>query len=67
MAKIHLYIRTQVTTDDPTAIEAAVEALRGAVEAAGGDAHTVRATVERDATPAVVEETPQPETAPSAE
>lgn len=37
MAKIHLYLRTQITTDDPAPIVAAVAALKQAVDAAGGD------------------------------
>jgi len=60
MAKIHLHIRTQVTTDDTQAIEDAVDALRKAVEAAGGDAHAVSATVEPDAVAA--EELPPAQT-----
>lgn len=55
MATVHVYVRQQVKTDDPAAIEAAVEALKNAVEAAG-DSFTGTVQVESD----VVEPGPEP-------
>lgn len=57
MATIHLYLRTQVTTDDPAAIVAAVGALKQAVDAAGGDWRG-SVTVEPEAPTVVVDEPP---------